>query len=123
MPQGEDPNTVIFARINDGRWIADCPWCPSAIVADPDDPRFFCVHCTTGAHWVRIIFPDELKEIEAILNARSHVKHRSWQPGESIHFLKAESDFLAGRSTREQYLVARYEISGTNISLGERKPS
>lgn len=45
---------VVHARIDAGRWVADCP-CASAQVVTPTDPRMCCPEC--GAGWFRLVFP------------------------------------------------------------------
>ena len=37
-----DATVTTTARVELGRWIADCAFCPSAQVVSPLDPRFLC---------------------------------------------------------------------------------
>ena len=50
----------VSARINHGRWIADCAGCNSALVIDLGYPFFMCVECGNGYNdgkWLKIILP------------------------------------------------------------------
>lgn len=99
-----DPPTKVFAssvpvRINHGRWIVDCPFCPGAQMADPEDRRFFCVDCLhagTPAEgcWLRVEWPpaDRRAAAEELLERRL-VPHQNWQPEtESIGDLRRENE-------------------------------
>lgn len=62
-----DPNAAAgeqYARINHGRWVADCT-CGSAWVVTPTDPRMWCTECGTG--WWQLRFPDDVPAIEQSL--------------------------------------------------------
>lgn len=67
---------VLHARIDSGRWIADCP-CASAQAVTPADPRMYCVECLTG--WYRLVFPDDVAAVEASL-AHLPAHQRAWNP-------------------------------------------
>lgn len=41
--------TEVTARIDHGRWIADCE-CNGAEYVDPDEPIFFCLSCMNAAN-------------------------------------------------------------------------
>jgi hypothetical protein len=51
-----------WARIDAGRWVADCP-CGSAQVVTPTDPRLACPECGTG--WIPVVFPEDIAAAEA----------------------------------------------------------
>ncbi|HAL17318.1 MAG TPA: hypothetical protein DCP32_11395 [Anaerolineaceae bacterium] len=105
----------VFARIDFGRWLADCE-CNGAEYVDPDYPLFFCNSCGNqefNGQSRPVEFPDEQKRaaIEKVLSERPvddsrgvDVVHkamlskplipglvRSWNPGESISDLRAQN--------------------------------
>ena len=85
------------ALVNRGRWIARCPFCSSAAYVTPADPRFFCCDCSceqVGIAWLRVVFPDDWREIDSVLSDRPGVLTRNWSPGETLTELRVES--LAG---------------------------
>lgn len=70
-PRGD----VVFARIWQGQWIADCPTCNGAQFVDPNEPIFFCFGCCNrknGNYVMPVAFPPEgvRQEIEELLLAR-----------------------------------------------------
>ena len=92
LPPKMDPHKV-DARINHGRWIADCPFCSGAEMVTPTDPRFFCMSCDNrevGGKWLGVRFPKEANEIEEILGQRVHSDERNWTPAETVKDLRAE---------------------------------
>lgn len=113
LATNKDP---VFARIDFGRWIADCE-CGGAEYVDPDDPIFFCLSCGNQAHdgkARRVVFPKNREEIEtAVLERRVKTVpgldaanqalrsinvdgiSRSWCPGETV------------KQLREQHAVAK----------------
>lgn len=101
------------ARIDFGRWIADCPFCNGACMVDPDDDFFYCLHCagngTGDAGKVR--FPDEIENIESAvlerpvitsgvfnskadeaLNSIPALLPRNWMPGQTADDLKRQHE-------------------------------
>lgn len=61
----------VEARIDWGRWVADCE-CGGAEAVDADEPIFFCFSCgnsKNGGALRPVVFPskDELKRIEAAI--------------------------------------------------------
>ena len=56
----------VKARIDFGRWIAECE-CGGAEAVDPKDAVFFCVSCgnaKTSGKLRKVIFPDDYKAVE-----------------------------------------------------------
>ncbi|MFJ7523896.1 hypothetical protein ACIQ1S_03125 [Streptomyces griseus] len=53
----------LYARIDDGRWLAECDACRSAWIVSVRDPRFGCVECRRD--WVPLIVPDDIAAAEA----------------------------------------------------------
>ena len=91
---------VVMAYINQGRWIAECPWgCGAALVASRADARYLCVTCwneAVGGLWVPVVFPAQKGAIEAELLKRPArdgfmAATRNWQPGESLADLRREN--------------------------------
>lgn len=86
---------IVAARINAGRWIADCPLpgCNEAVHTAVGLP-FFCPNClnaANGYHAYQVRFPDETSLIEHILSERPLPTTRNWQPGETIEQLINEN--------------------------------
>ncbi len=79
-PDGFVIGRHVYARINHNRWVADCP-CGSAQVVTPSDPRMACTECGFG--WVRLVFPENVKAVEAaVANELPHLRNW-WHPGDS----------------------------------------
>lgn len=79
------PGTTVKARINHGRWIADCP-CNGAELVAPGQPMV-CGSC--GATH-KVTFPKNRTAIEEALDRRE-IRHQNWQPGETPSDLWAEN--------------------------------
>lgn len=86
----------VFARINHGRWLWDCPRaCGGAQCCTPNDPRGFCVECFNGGDgYYPVVFPDELAAIETLLSRRPRDDQRHWAPGETVDQLQLENATL-----------------------------
>lgn len=74
-PAGVLIGASIYARINHGRWVADCP-CGSAQVVTPDDPRFACPECGYG--WAQLVFPAQPAAAEAEVSGRLPHERNWW---------------------------------------------
>lgn len=75
----------IFARVNQGRWIADCRDCTGAEVVF-DDGWTLCVSCILedrGIDWRRVVFPRDRLAIEQALAPR-RVENRNWEVEETV---------------------------------------
>lgn len=89
---------AVMAYINHGRWVADCPGCPSGSGAENvtlDDPVFMCLSCgnsLVGGKLRPVIFPDEEArvKIEQAL-AQRPLPNRNWFPDESREKLLLEN--------------------------------
>ncbi|MFI2314081.1 hypothetical protein AMK17_25395 [Streptomyces sp. CB00072] len=53
----------LYARIDDGRWLAECDACRAAWIVSVLDPRFGCVECKRD--WVPLIVPTDIPAAEA----------------------------------------------------------
>ena len=48
-PSGHNPEKKTLARIEEGRWIADCPWgCGAAFNLPENAKEFWCTECVGG---------------------------------------------------------------------------
>ncbi|WP_405769332.1 transposase [Actinacidiphila glaucinigra] len=76
-PEGMILGHRLWARINHGRWVADCP-CGSAQVVSPADRRFACPEC--GAGWFPIVFPADVDAAEASIVGQLPHERNWWNP-------------------------------------------
>lgn len=100
-----DANVTTLARVEHGRWYADCPFCASGQVVSPTDPRFLCAGsdgCANGqikGAFAQVVFPqgDEREQAEPVLLARPAHDNRNWlPPRESVADLIAENNKYLG---------------------------
>lgn len=86
---------AIAARVNHGRWIVDCPACPSAALleqAQEEGPsRGACRDC--GAPFGLVVVPGsaDRRALEDAL-ARRPVANQNWEPGETLADLLVENE-------------------------------
>lgn len=95
LPRGVAQGIAASARVNHGRWVVSCPFCPGAQFACRGDPRFFCVDClhvgtSAEGRFVRVLWPSHPEGIEETLAPRP-ASNRHWEPGESLEDLRAEN--------------------------------
>ena len=72
----------VKARLDFGRWIADCE-CGGAEAVDPKDPVFYCVSCgneRTSGKLRRVTFPTDYKTVEKEVMARPLKKRGGVMP-------------------------------------------
>jgi LSD1 subclass zinc finger protein len=116
---------VVAARVNWGRWIVDCPACPSALALAPGAPVLRCWDCAAVAE---VAWPDdELRDgVERLLAVRPSPHTRNWTPGETLHDLLAENiahDVVAGALQRLAELGAApaggrlYLVEGDRLTV------
>ena len=70
----------VVARVDWGRWLADCPYCGGAELVSRKTGIFYCLSCgmaDQGGRPMRAVFPDDLEEIEAELTTREE-KWQNW---------------------------------------------
>ena len=97
-PDDQVSKEVRQVRVNHGRWVVDCP-CGGAQLACRTDRRMFCVDClhtANGGQWVTVAWPDDVEQIEALLESRP-VGLQNWDPGETVGVLHAENALLRER--------------------------
>ena len=95
MPNGTSDAAVAIARVNDGRWIADCPWCSGAERVSFEMPAFFCCGCRNAAVGCAVIsvkLPTvrtrEAVERHLVGNRPPGARH--WVPGETVEDLRRQ---------------------------------
>lgn len=119
---GKVSKSTVAARVDFGRWIADC-LCGGAAYVEPDDPVFWCSSCGNDQHHgdlLTVMFPANREEIERELLTRPVLPRRdrmptesvmfgtllvpglsrSWHPGESISMLKSQAEEALRRGGR-----------------------
>jgi hypothetical protein len=114
-PAGIDLSLTLYARIDAGRWVAQCP-CLSAQVATPADPRFLCVEC--GAGWFRVRFPDDVAAAEAaVLGQLPH--ERFWRNPDDDGTTGIPATAHSVRTTEQAIadLAAAGEIAPAQLAL------
>jgi hypothetical protein len=97
-----DSSTSTVARIEEGHWIAKCPFCPSAQRVTPLDPRFICagldgcLNAPIRGAYATVIFPSTQKQaaIESVLLERPARLNRNWLPGETVADLVVENQMM-----------------------------
>lgn len=115
LAKGKTIPRSVSARIDFGRWLADCE-CGGAEYVDPDEPSFFCNSCGNAefnGELRSVIFPDEatmaaiekallarpvedsrgLDAVEKAMLARPMIRglSRCWDPWESVDDLKDQN--------------------------------
>lgn len=96
LPRAIAPGIAARLEANHGRWVAHCPFCPSAQVASEGDRRLLCIACDNapvGGAWVRVAWPSEpeRRAIEDALGRRADPRNRNWTPEESAEDLRREN--------------------------------
>lgn len=71
-PSGENPAVLAYARVDDGRWIADCPWmCGAAFNLPQGATWFWCTECAGGGAGLAagLVWPDGLDKLTTNLES------------------------------------------------------
>lgn len=71
----------VYARIDWGRWLADCPFCNGSELVSKKERLFFCFSCEmegNGGQAVEVLFPEGVDKIEASL-AGERVSYQNWR--------------------------------------------
>lgn len=79
----------LHARVNHGRWIADCAACKSGMLTHPEWRLACCGEC--GAIYSRITFPVMASAIEHVLCRRPQRSTQNWFPTETVNDLLREN--------------------------------
>lgn len=85
-------NRKAVARVNHGRWIADCPWCETGMQTRPDWGVAYCAECGAGYERGTVVFPDDHAEIEAVLLTRVKRSQQHWDNRQTLEELVAENE-------------------------------
>lgn len=91
----------IAARVNQGRWIVECPnaGCGGALCVSSRAPYFLCYECGSpenGGQWYNVHFPPQKTAIERLLLLRPaknpwEADSRNWYPSETVEELSSEN--------------------------------
>lgn len=77
------PSNILAARIYRRQWIADCPYCPNAVIATRKVPYFYCPACGMAPdfQWWRVRFPSDkvIRDAQGPLFRRSRM-NCYWYP-------------------------------------------
>lgn len=84
-----DPESVVFpavltARVDDGRWIVDCPNCNSALCISSLRQMFICAECGSpdmDGRYRLVVYPEDREEIERLLLLRPAGMGRGFSEG------------------------------------------
>jgi hypothetical protein len=90
VPSFDGINGTVDAEVNHGRWLAQCPRCPNAIMLSRDALLFLCDNCGEG--WLNVTWPLDREEIEATLQFREDDTNRNWTPNETTDDLRKENN-------------------------------
>jgi len=82
----------VILYLNQGRWVADCPFCNSGMPGHPDLEVIGCPDCG-GLYKVDLPTKKEREQAEKILMWREKDVHLNWdrQRGETVQTLKEEN--------------------------------
>ena len=92
VPSFAQISGTVDAQVNHGRWLAQCPRCPNAIMLSRDpavNRLFLCDNCGEG--WMDVTWPLNREEIEATLQRREDDTNRNWTPNETSYDLRKEN--------------------------------
>ena len=91
---GVADNPVVFAVVNHGRWICQCPFCAGAEMLHDRDRLFMCMSCwneKVGGQLLKVKLPRARAAIEQALLVRP-LENRIWEVGETVAFLLKENE-------------------------------
>ena len=100
LPQRVNSRVKAIARVDHGRWLADCPFCTGAEMVSKQDHRFFCHSCLNAevnGDWIGVQFPSNVAAIEEVLLERANSTNRHWYPHESVEDLRKENALMRER--------------------------
>lgn len=87
------PAPLVEVVANHGRWLVECPFCPSAQVASAADRRFFCTDCgnaAVGGAFLATVWPADLSELDEELGKRPR-ENGNWRPHETLKLIREEN--------------------------------
>jgi hypothetical protein len=65
-PTGHNPDVTAYARVDDGRWIADCPWgCGAAFNLPAGETVMWCTECAGAGlgHTAALVWPADMERL------------------------------------------------------------
>ncbi|WP_084963760.1 hypothetical protein [Thermoactinospora rubra] len=71
-PTGHNPTMRAYARVDEGRWIADCPWgCGAAFNLPAGADSMWCTECAGGGwgHTAALMWPKSMDKLTANLES------------------------------------------------------
>lgn len=78
-PTGHNPSKVAVARIDEGRWIADCPWrCGASFNLPQKATWFWCTECAGGGFGLTaaLAWPDDIDRLTANMESLPSMMQR-----------------------------------------------
>jgi hypothetical protein len=82
-------SSPVLARVNHGRWIADCPNCRCGPLTHPEWRLACCGEC--GCVMTNVVFPADLDQIVDLLLRRPTRPTQNWAPPETVADLAREN--------------------------------
>lgn len=89
-PTGHNPDIVARARVDEGRWIADCPWrCGAAFNLPRDATWFWCTECAGGGwgNTAALVWPQDVARVTANMESLPAIL-QSWPCSQCRDFVK-----------------------------------
>lgn len=112
LPEVVHPFKHTNAMIFGGNWVVGCPTCKSVVqFTDISDKRFFCTICFNAVidnQWLRVVWPDNYRDIEEPLLVRPNPATRNWLPYETVEQLWTENLSNGIPDTRKPMLSAAW---------------
>lgn len=96
----EQASEPLYARIDAGRWVAECE-CGTADVVSPADPRMLCTVCLDG--WHPLFFPPDADAVEAELAGLPR-RHQFWYHPADVRWQAERRQRLAEQAAVTQQL-------------------
>lgn len=120
------PCEYLKARVDDGRWIVDCPNCNSALcITGGDVPKFVCAECGSpelGGHWRYVEYPKDRQEIERLLLLRPAGMGRGFIEGTNIPVggprFYSEDDLDHGDASMKGQTVEELRAENERLRVG-----
>lgn len=111
----------VQAWINQGSWAANCE-CGGSLIAEPGEPYICpdCVNAAQGGLARPVIWPDEKKNIEAVLEERPFPRNRNWLKSETLEMLVAQN-IEHGDAVPEE-ILAKIEPIVEELPITEEPP-
>lgn len=104
-PDWELCDSPVTAWINQGNWAADCE-CGGSMIVEPGEP-YICPDCCNAAQGGKarpVIWPDEKKDIEAVILERPFPRNRNWLATETLETL-VEQNVEKGDGVPEEIMA------------------